>query len=458
MPTGRVLIAFNDGPLTAAPTWTRIDDTPNLVAAIDINVGRQTLVAQTDTGTATVYLNDLTGLFDPRNGSSPYFGKLDGRQILLQLYDPVGAVWQQQFRGLIDDYGYTIDPNSDKNGNPIVANIQIDCVDIFDYLAGYGLTPGLDGVTAPVGAENTVYYAATSGTVDGRIIEVLTDAGIDSTRYVVFTGNVALQESQYNADDAALIVLRDCADAEIPFIANIYTDRQGRFCFHGRESRFTPDTVAASAGTAAWDFHRWKVGDGAAVKADSTRAQIRVLGYSRARSNVINAALCYPKGIENKDIPGQVYADATSIAAYGKHTPTGGTISDLQIDRGTTTGNTANVETKLYGELLVKNQKDPRETITAIQLKSLSPSDLRASAVWTMMTKADISDVVNVKAGYGGGTGFTGGSTVDDYYIEGRSLRIEPATAIESGGYDYVELNLDLSPAVWSMDTHGVFS
>lgn len=454
---GRVLIAFDDGPLVASPTWTRIDNTPNLVAKIDLTVGRQTLLAQTDTGTATVYLNDTTGLFDPRNSSSPYYNKLDGRQILIQLYNPFTATWESQFRGLIDDYGYVINPASDRNGNPILANIQIDCVDIFDYLAGYGLTPGLDGVKAPTGAAGTVYYAATSGTVDGRIIEVLTDTGIDPSRYVVFTGNVSLQESQYDADEAALQVLRDCADAEIPFIANIYPDRNGRFCFHGRESRFTPDTVAASAGTAAWDFHRWKVGDGAAVLSDATRTQIRVLEYSRARSNIINAAVCYPKGIAQTDISGQVYADATSISSYGKHTPPGGAIQELQISEGTTTGNSGKVECGLYAELLVKNQKDPREAITALQLKTVTTSDSRASAVWDMITKADISDIVNAKAGYPGGTGFTGGSTVDDYYVEGRSMRIEPATAIEAGGYDYVELDLNVSPAVWSMDTHAVF-
>ena len=39
MPDGRVLIAFDDGPLVASPTWTRLDSTNSLVADIEIVAG-----------------------------------------------------------------------------------------------------------------------------------------------------------------------------------------------------------------------------------------------------------------------------------------------------------------------------------------------------------------------------------------------------------------------------------
>src|ERR1051326_8320839 len=100
---------------------------------------------------------------------------------MLQCWNPVTAEWVPQFRGTIDDYGYDINPATDSSGNLLLANIQVDCVDVFDYLGGYGLTPGLDGVTPPAGSEGTIWYAETAGTVDDRIIEALTDAGIDST-------------------------------------------------------------------------------------------------------------------------------------------------------------------------------------------------------------------------------------------------------------------------------------
>ncbi len=458
---GRVAIAFDDGPLEPDPTWTVIDQggsfPVNFVAGYDIRVGRQTLLTQTDTGTATVTLYDRGGLFDPRNVASPYYGKLDGRQIILQLYNPVSATWEPQFRGLIDDIVWDVDGSAvNASGEPVNETITLSCVDIFDYLAGYGLTPGLDGVTPPPGAEDGVYYAATAGSVDDRIIEILTDAGIDSTMYSVASGNVHVKEVKYDPDESALQALRDAADSEIPFVANIYSDRYGHFAFRGRYGRFDPDDVAAEPGS-DWDFTRWKVGDGAAIISDSTRAQMRILSFGRARSELVNAALAYPQGIKAADMPGQVFADTTSITDFGKHSAP--PMSDLLCDGGVDTaarpsGTTDLVETALFAELLVKNQKDPRENITAIQLKAMQPDGTaRATATWDLITRVDISHVVNVAVGYPGGTGFTGMATVDDYYVEGRQLHVTPANA----SYDYVELDLDLSAAVWSMDTHGVF-
>jgi len=472
---GRVLIAFTAGPLVPDPKWTRIDgaDAPfpdQFVSGYDIRSGRQTLLSQTDTGTATVYINDHeTGLFDPRNVSSPYYQQLDGRQIRLQLYDPVAEVWEDEFRGWIDDITWAIDGSAvDVNGDPINASIQIECVDMFDILAGYGLTPGLDGMTprvvpsgsaggpVPVGFEDGVYYATTDGTNDDRIIEILADVGIPPELYgspSFASGNTHVLACKYDPDESALQALRDAADADMPFIANIFCDRHGHFQFHGRYARFDPDAVAGEPGS-NWDFTRWAVGDGQAIASDSTRAQMRVLSFGRNRSDLINVAICYPQGLEAADMPNQVYADTASITRYGKHSAP--PMSDLLLDKNATqpvTGDTGKVECFHYAKLLVLNQKDPRETITALQVKVVRPDDSRAATTWAFLTRADISHIVNVKVGYPEGTGLTGDSPEDDYYIEGRRLMVRPLNPT----HDYAELELDVSPAVWSMDTHGVF-
>jgi hypothetical protein len=101
----------------------------------------------------------------------------------------------------------------------------------------------------------------------------------------------------------------------------------------------------------------------------------------------------------------------------------------------------------------VKNQKDPREQLTSLQLKAIRPDDPRADATWQMITQCDISHIVNVAVGYPGGTGFTGDSPSDDYYIEGRKLTVRPLNPT----HDDVTLDLAVTPAVWSQDTHGVF-
>ncbi len=456
---GRVFIAFDDTPLEPDPTWTRIDDPTGVtfpksfVSGYDVTAGRQTLLAQTDTGTANVYINDRSGLFDHRNASSPYYGKLDGKQIMLQLLNPVTGLWESQFRGHIDDWQYDINGEAvDASGNPINASIQINCVDVFDYLAGFGLTPGLAGIRPPAGMEDGVIYAETQGSVDDRFIEILADVGIDYTRSVIFSGNMRPQAVKYDPDESALAALRDAADAEIPFIANLYVDRQGRVCFHGRYSRFVPDAVAAGAGDARWDFNRWPLGDGKAIQADSTRGQLRILTYTDSRSEIINIAVAYPANMAAANMPNQVYADSTSVNTYGQHAAP--PMSDLLVRHGIQDNTTGNAETLLYAELLVKNQKDPRISVSTIQLKSIQPTDPRAAATWGPLTRADVSDIVNIAVGYPGGTGLAGASPADDYFIEGRQIRVRPSG---TDSYDYVELDLNLSPFEWSADTHSVF-
>jgi hypothetical protein len=163
--------------------------------------------------------------------------------------------------------------------------------------------------------------------------------------------------------------------------------------------------------------------------------------------------MCWPKNTKPSDMPSQVYADATSVDDYGQHAAP--PMSDLlTADDSLESGNpNARVECFDYAKLLVLNQKDPLESISALQVKTVHPNDARATATWAFLTQSDISHIVNIAVGYPGGTGFTGASPADDYYIEGRSLRVR---ALEPG-FDYVELDCEVSPAVWSMDTHGVF-
>ncbi len=471
---GRVLIAPDDAPLEPDPTWVRVDapggDFPDqFVAGFDTQNGRQTLLSQTGTGTGTVYINDHKyGLFDPRNSSSPYYQKLTGKQILLQLYDPVLNVWEPQFKGLIDNVSYALNNTAvNPSGEPLNASIQMGCVDVFDYLAGFGLTPGLAGDRPPNGGDDGVWYAPTTDEVFVRILQILADVGIttDTVQYVVFSGNVALQTAKYDPDSSALNALRDCADAEFPFISNLYCDRFGRVVFHGRYGRFDPGGVAHDTDPDRWDYQVFNLGDGAAVRDDSTRTQMRVLEFDEGRSNIVNVAVGYPQGTQPDRMPNQVYADTTSINDFGHYAAP--PMSDL-LTANPINDNlnghpdwTRYTECEKYAELLVLNQKDPRESITALQVKTVDPADSRATNVWHVLTRSDVSDMCNVKVGYPAGVGMTGDSPIDDYFIEGRTLRVRPlnssADKSDLPGYDYVELDLNVSPAVWSMDTHGVF-
>jgi hypothetical protein len=467
MPDGRVLFAPDDGPLEPTPTWVRMDapggDFPDqFIAGYDVKSGKQTLLSQTDTGTATVYCNDQKyGLLDPRNTSSPLHDQMTGKQIMLQLFDPVREVWEPQFRGILDSASYVLGPDTDSHGLPVNATVTLNCVDRFDYLAGFGLTPGLAGDRPPAGGDDGVWYAeqASDAIARDRLIQIAADSGLwpsttpDDGGYIFFSGNVILQTVKYDPDEPALNAMRDVADAEFPFIANLYVDRYGRVVFHGRYGRFDPDGLAADAGVDAWNFHRWPLGDGVAVRADSSRAQMRVLEFAQGRSGIVNVAICYPQGTQQDQMINQIYADTTSINAYGHFSAP--PMSDLLTQYGQMDGVGRYIETFRFAELLVKNQKDPREAITSLQVKSVHPLDERAANVWACLSQTDVSDIANVAVGYPGtgGTGMAGTSPDDDYFVEGRQLTVRP----HDPGYDYVELDLEVSPAVWSMDTHSVF-
>lgn len=472
---GRVLVAPDDAPLEPNPTWVRLDapsgDIPDqLIAGYDFKSGKQTFLSQVDAGTATVYISDhRAALFDPRNTMAD-FNALDGKQVMLQLYDPVLDVWEQQFRGTIDVAGYVIGPDTNAQGIPINAAVSLNCVDRFDYCAGFGLTPGLAGDRPPTpSADDGVWYAPTSGEVHDRIIQILADMHIgadDGIMSVVFSGNVAVQTVKYDPDEPGLNALRDCADAEFPFVANLFCDRFGRIVFHGRYASFQPADVAAGTTTDRWDFQYFLLGDGVAVRDDPNRTQIRVLEYAEGRENIINVAVSYPANTPQNKMPNQVYADTASINAYGHYAapPMSDLLTAAPINdnlNGHPTWDRWD-ETFHYAKLLVENQKDPRPAITALQLKTVAPTDARAAKVWHCLTRSDVSSQVNVKAGYApGGTGFSGGSPDDDYHIIGREMTVRPfeasSTFSDLPGYDWVELNLQVVPSVWVMDTHSLF-
>ena len=243
-----MLIALADPALEPSPTWTRIDDTDNFVSKIEIRRGRQTEFDQTETSTATVYINDTEGVIEPGGGG--LLEDIDGRQIMLQLLNPVTSTWVTQYRGLVDDMTFDFNPAG------VVSNVQIECVDLFDYLAGVEMLPGTFGDTPPAGSEGVVFYEDTD--FQTRLKQILTDSGLDPDFFEVLTGNVDLQETKYDPGDSILVAIRDAVDAEFPGIANVYTDKLGRVCAHGRFARFDPDSVKVGTYCA---FTRWKAGD-----------------------------------------------------------------------------------------------------------------------------------------------------------------------------------------------------
>lgn len=418
-----MLIALSDGPLVAEPTWTRYDLLANCrCAGFDCETGRQSELEVTDTGTARVYFNDRNGTLNDAD--------LIGLQVMLQLYNPVTAAWHPRWRGHIDDISYDVHPSVSG-----LATVQLECVGIFDYLGGVTMLPGF-GDAVPAGAEAVVFYEDEQ--VDDRIIALLTDANIASSMRVIFSGNVSVNESLYDYDDVILQAVRDAADAEFPGIANVYEDRFGRVAFHGRFARFDPEGVEAAG--ANWNFTRWDAATGSDVTTGV--AQIRQFAYNRPRARIINSYLAWPIADENGDefprsaIEALIRTDATSITQYGYRG--GHDAPGLIIKENVNNSNTGAEECGLFGDFYIANYATIHENIQRVTLRSIRPSDARATATWAAMCGMDISDGMNL--------------TVDEagladvpYFIDGLAV----SCRVLNPDFDLVEVSPNLTPAAY---------
>jgi len=415
-----VLIATGAGPLVAEPSWSRYDDLSACRCfGFDWNRGRQSEFDVTNTGTARVYFHDRNDTF----ASEDFIGL----QAMLQLYDPILGTWEPVFRGHIDDAHGTPSP-----GAPELTNVQLDLVDIFDYLAGVKLVVGVMGDVLPTGMTGVVFYE--DGPADGRLDALADDAGLDPSMYVHFSFNIDVNETLYDVDDDILGAMRDVADAEFPFgLANIYCDRFGREVAHGRFAKLDPDGTASGA---EWDFNRWE----AATRGDvgTTRAQIRDFQYNRPRTRIVNSFVAWPELDENGVTFDQALVstltktDATSISSYGYR---GREAPALIIKAHKTNGNTGADECALYADFYLANLAEPKKNVERITFKSVWPYDDRAPATWELMTKVDVSDAVDLYVGEAGLAG-------DEFFVEG----VSGECRVGNPDYDFLTVSLNLSP------------
>lgn len=455
MPDGRVLIAGTGNPWAATPSWTRFDELANCrCSGWEVVSGRSNVFEHTDVGTATVHFEDRAHVLDTDS--------LVGRAIQLQIRNPVTGVWVPSWRGVIDEPTFEVYPLT----QGLVSTVQLQCVDMFAWLARVEMIPWRfndagavisqgHGHQPPVKSlVGSVWFAEQS--VDDRIRTLLyatyndlgaygtsNGAGIPIEMIVVFSGNVLLWDTSYDPGESILVGCRDAADAEHPGVANIYVDRQGpgRLCFHGRLSRFTPESI----GDPNWNFTEWQAGDANAIAASpSNTAQVRAISYTKPSSYIYNNAIAWPmfllgtKPNTKRAFPegkkgDQVYRDTASIADYGYRAmpPMGDLIVRARKPPSTNTGAD---ECKLYAQYFVENYKNPNR-VPVVTFKSMRPDDPRASVTWNLICHIDISDVLRLSVG-------AAGLSAAEYFVEGYRLTVSPLAP----DYDYVELVPNLTP------------
>jgi hypothetical protein len=353
----------------------------------------------------------------------------------------------------VDRITYDFNPNT-AAGVSIVSNVQLHCVDLFDYLGRMEMDTSSDGGgrifgnTPPPDSEQIIFYEDTSSGGAGmqtRLTQVADDCNLSSDWYTFFTGNVELLEGLYDVGDSPLTVMRDACDAEFPGIANLFTDKQGRLHGHGRGAFFDPDTVAAGATPGAWNFQRWHAGDGAAVIGTPTLAQIRPpLTWLFDRERIYNVGYAWPADIEEADKPAQLSIDGgTSIDDYSRRL---WSAEKLLTKEGSTTGLTGAQETYLYGYFWVTNTATPAVRLEAISFKSITLEETNAEGTWDLMLGADIADIIELTHSY---PGSNVSINDEEFYIQGSSMQIRPLNP----DMDLVEVTFNVTPkSIYSDD------
>lgn len=454
-PAGRFSVGFDDVSLAWDVAWTHLDqEHPNLITSYQIDRGRQFELDRTDGGRASVEVIDADGILDPTNPAGPYYGKLEPLlPARLGRRNPVTGEWFDRFRGFIEEFDYTIDPNQR------VGRLTLSLIDIYEILASIDMQLGPEdppafGDPPPAAHAGNLFFAGAPSSpeikMQQRIEELLgvNGVGLDERWSVVFSGNVYLWATVYSPGESVMTVIQEAADAEFPGVSNVYPDRHGRLCVHGRLAKFDPEGVEAGvADSSIWDFREFTVGDAEAVAAaPAITAQIRRFAYNRGLSKIINDASAWPWRPEAQELSpaqlaGQTIRDSPSILQRGfrswtaQNLLTYKTVPPNPVDDLT--------ETKRFARYYVDNYRQPRDRVTEIAFRSMRPGAPGAEATWNLLSRVDIADSATLTMhGPLGGEGVFDG---ERFFVEGIHEEARPLNA----DYDDVTVSLDLSPRAY---------
>ncbi len=432
-------------------TWTRIDDpsVPSLtytgsgatakshmVSNWTTDRGRSYELDKTQSGTATVTLQDTSGIFDPTNPASPYanfIGPMKRATINVQVPGTNPVQWADVFTGYLESYDWVVDQAQK------IMTVTLHLVDGFEPLTRAEVVPDGTGTTT---------YAAQQ--VDDRIFALLADAQWPSGLTNVNTGNVDLQATVYNPGTQILGAIQDAADAEFPYVANVYMDRHGNVAFRGRWPRFQPATYTNQV-------HFWTAGDRQAANTFGY-APISEIGWNLDQKDLYNAALVFPYGIPQASISGQLVTDPTSISTYGVRSIS---INDLivqqnlvDVGHGFPILLDANATCLLYSNYYIGNFNTPVQRISNLVFKTVDPNGgTPNTALWNMMCNVEIGDVITVITNNPGGGGMNPYTRYgNQFFVEGIHNVVNPL----SGELPDWTMTLDVSPRAWFSTFNGI--
>jgi hypothetical protein len=224
-----VEIAFDTDPFATSQTFT---DVSAYIREFSIDRGRQHDLADYQTGTASVLLNNADDRFNPLNTSSPYYGKISPfRQIKISAeYDSTTTVL---FRGFITAYPESF------GGQGADSSVRVSCVDAFkifnlNTIGARGWKLGSSGFSN-LGQSTRLGYVDQQELSSARISRLLDAFGWSSTDRAISTGDLQVQAGQ-SLDQNLLTAMKDVESAEQ---GQFYMSADGKATFRDRNYKRT---------------------------------------------------------------------------------------------------------------------------------------------------------------------------------------------------------------------------
>ena len=230
-----VQIAFNTEPFATSQTFT---DVSTYVREFSIDRGRQHDLADFQTGTASVLLDNSDDRFNPLNTSSPYYDTANSeskispfRQIRIKaLYDGTTTVL---FRGFIQSYPESF------GGQGADSSVRIRCVDAFklfnlNTIGARGWKLGTAGFSN-LGTSTRLGYVDEQEKSSLRIGRLLDAFGWSSSDRQISTGDLDVKAGQ-SVNDNLLSAMKKVEEAEQ---GQFYMSADGKATFRDRNFKRT---------------------------------------------------------------------------------------------------------------------------------------------------------------------------------------------------------------------------
>ena len=350
-----VEIAFDTDPFATSQTFT---DVSAYIREFSIDRGRQHDLADYQTGTASVVLDNADDRFNPLNTSSPYYDSSTGatkispfKQVKISgAYDGTTTVL---FRGFIQSYPESF------GGQGADSSVRINCVDAFkifnlNTIGARGWKLGSAGFSN-LGQSTRLGYVDSQELSSARISRLLDAFGWSSTDRQISTGDLQVQAGQ-TVDTNLLTAMKDVESAEQ---GQFYISADGKATFRDRNYKRTQQfTSQATFGNG--------VGELPFSDVITTLDDSKIL-------NIISVTR--DGGIE------QIVQDTDSIAKFGA--------------RQDSLSNTLNVSDA--DALAIAEQRLAQFSNTGVRIEGLIVNPLANTSLWNQVLIRELGDKITIK-------------------------------------------------------------